>query len=492
MKEIVKITLFTLVLFPLIACAQDKTQDCNCESKYRWVRKTFEENDAGFAYALEQKGKDLYEAHNRKFEKRVKEITNHPECFTALVDWLHFFRAGHVAIRPQINPGNNGSQTTKEAIIKQFKNWEKFEMPEQKLTQYLAKIKKPGLEGIWLSAPYRIAIVKKGKGYVGFILKADGVYWRPGQVKLRINPTGKKDQYKAIFYMRDHSSRQFDQVKLLEGNFLSMGFILLKRENTSLKGNVGLSYTLARSNVPMIKRLSKKTLVLRIPSFNGRNKKIIDSTLKAHHDEITSTENLIIDIKNGTGGSDRSYQGILPYLYTNPIRSVGVALYSTPLNNSRMDKLAAMDQFSQEEKDNFKKWKVKLDANLGKFVNLNESGKTYSIGTYDKVYEYPKNVAIIINKGNGSTDEQFLLAAKQSRKVKLFGATTFGVLDISNMHFVESPCKQFQLGYSLSKSYRIPGLTIDGKGIQPDYLIDQSLHELEWLEEVQKTVERWK
>jgi len=85
--------------------------------------------------------------------------------------------------------------------------------------------------------------------------------------------------------------------------------------------------------------------------------------------------------------------------------------------------------------------------------------------TLDTVYEYPKNIGIIINENNGSTTEQFLLAAKQSKKVKLFGTTTMGVLDISNMHFVQSPCEEFKLGYCLSKSMRIPHMTIDNKGI---------------------------
>ena len=39
-----------------------------------------------------------------------------------------------------------------------------------------------------------------------------------------------------------------------------------------------------------------------------------------------------------------------------------------------------------------------------------------------------------------------------------------GVLDISNMHFVKSPCGKIELGYCLSKSYRIPEMAIDGKG----------------------------
>ncbi|HOI31724.1 MAG TPA: hypothetical protein PLC47_03075, partial [Bacteroidales bacterium] len=69
-----------------------------------------------------------------------------------------------------------------------------------------------------------------------------------------------------------------------------------------------------------------------------------------------------------------------------------------------------------------------------------------------------------------------------SKKVKLFGTTTYGVLDVSNMYFVTSPCNEFQLGYALSKSKRIPDFTIDQKGIQPDFYLDKNIPLFEWTE----------
>ncbi|WP_292015149.1 S41 family peptidase [Chryseobacterium sp.] len=63
------------------------------------------------------------------------------------------------------------------------------------------------------------------------------------------------------------------------------------------------------------------TLLLRIPSFNGTLKKDIDSVTAANQSKIESTETLIIDIRNNGGSSDNSFAKIIPYLYTNPIRS---------------------------------------------------------------------------------------------------------------------------------------------------------------------------
>ncbi|MGY0034733.1 S41 family peptidase [Pedobacter sp. NJ-S-72] len=101
------------------------------------------------------------------------------------------------------------------------------------------------------------------------------------------------------------------------------------------------------TKVSYIQNISPTTLYLRVPDFNLSQRKKIDSILQANDALITSTPNLIIDIRNNGGGADASYKKIIPY---------------------------------------------------------------------------PSNVAIMINENNASTAEQFLLEAKQSKKVKLFGA----------------------------------------------------------------------
>ena len=155
-------------------------------------------------------------------------------------------------------------------------------------------------------------------------------------------------------------------------------------------------------------------------------------------------------------------------------------MLSTTLNNQRMLDFINKDEYGFDKEG--KKWAresyEKLSKNMGEFVMLNEYPIT--ITTFDTIHEFPSNIGIIINENNGSTTEQFLLAAKQSKKVKLFGTTTTGILDISNMYFVTSPCNEFELGYSLSRSMRIPEMTIDGKGIQPDYYIDKEIPKYEW------------
>jgi len=286
--------------------------------------------------------------------------------------------------------------------------------------------------------------------------------------------------------MRDHSADEIKSAKLIGNNYLSTGSSLFKRIEPIFPADKSLdmSFKFQSTEIPLFEKLSDKTVILRIPSFDGSAKKQIDSVIIANMSTITKTENLIIDLQNNGGGSDGSFEKLIPLIYTNPIRVVGMELLSTPLNNKRMEEFANDPEASEHDKKWAKDALEKLNKNLGKFVNLASSIVDFE--TSDTMYTFPKKVGIIINGGCGSTTEQFILAAKQSKKVKLFGTTTFGSLDISNMFSVKSPCNDLELGYCLSRSFRIPDFTIDGKGLQPDYYLDKEIPRYEWIDFVNK------
>ncbi len=469
------------------------SQNCNCESNYNWVKKTFEENDAGYAFSLQQKGRESYDKHNEIFAQKVQSISNSTECTRTLYQWLRFFRSGHIAIR-RLNQGQNQqvNQTMNEEpsdneIIAQFRDWENVEIDISAFSKYLQTEKKIDYEGIWVSEPYTIGIKKINNEYVGFIIEADGVYWTKGQVKLKIN-----EDNTSVFYMRDHSAEHFVDAELLGKNYLQLGFVRLKRVIPELETEPEIEryFRAIAAQKPYFEELNEQTNILRIPKFWGSEKSDIDSVIAQNRSKILSTKNLIIDLRNNGGGSDRSYYDILPLIYTDTIRTVGLEFLSTPLNNQRMlDYISNPDYgFTAEEKDEFQRNYNLLSSRIGEFVNI-DSMIVYKT-SYDTIYPYPRRVGIIINENNASTTEQFLLAAKQSKKVKLFGTRTFGSLDVSNMNFVTSPCQEFELGYCLSKSFRIPKMAIDEVGIQPDFFIDDSVPKYEWIEFVDEVLNK--
>jgi len=461
-----------------------QAQDCSCPNHFNWVKKTFEENDAGFKFAVDRKGEGAYQKHNETFAEKVKSITDKDTCLYALYDWLKFFRKGHIDIDVV---RDNTEKAPAQPANGAKPDWEKYKGTDKQLKKYLAGIKQDGYEGIWKSEPYTIAIVKEGTGYVGFILDGGNTVWQKGQIKIRLTTNGTK--MGGVYYLRNYSEYRLEDVQMIGYNTIALGGFTLKRDDPKLQDapQVKSYLELINTNGPFMQQYSDKTLVLRIRSFEDNNKKAIDSVINANRDKILKTPNLVIDIRYNGGGSDDSYAEIIPFLYTNPIRIVNMQLLSTPHNNKRIEEYLAYEGITEDEKAQVNAMLKKLNDNIGGFVGWNDE-KVY-VQKLDTIHPFPKNVAILINEGNASTSEQFLLAAKQSTKVKLFGTTTAGILDISNMHSATSPCGVI-LRYCLSKSLRIPEMAIDDKGIQPDYYLDEEIPQQQWVQYAEDSFEK--
>jgi hypothetical protein len=468
--------LFSLFVLVLFVSTNLNAQPCSCENNFLWMKKTFEENDAGFAYILSKKGADAYELHNKGYLEKAKSTTSNKECAIVLDKWLRFFRQGHIGIDFKEKDTLSQSGTTTSG------KWEKVKIPLKEFEKYLAGKTDPGYEGIWFAEPYKIGIKKIEGQYVGFVIETTAEGWMKDELKTKFDDNG------GVYYLRNKTGERFKKV-LLEGkNDLQLGNFPFKRIYPVLQNDAAtdLDLKLLKSPKPFLEQLNDQTLILRIPSFEISEKKYIDSVIRNNRALILSTANLIIDVRNNGGGSDASFKEILPFLYTNPVRTVGVEFLSTPLNNQRMLDLSNNPEFDSSSRKRFKAYYDTLQQSPGKFVNL--SRQLVGIDQQDTVYTYPRRVGILINEKNGSTTEQFLLAAKQSIKVKLFGVTTFGMLDISNVHSIPFPCGPFELYYGLSKSYRIPGMAIDDIGLQPDYYIDPTIRSNEWIPFTDRTL----
>lgn len=405
---------------------------------------------------IELKGKQAYTSHTNSYIQKIKSAKTTTECASLINEWIKFFRKGHIGVFPADEQDNNNKNA----------QWEKTNINLQNFKKHLYGKKIPDYEGIWDVDDYRIGIIKEKNQYIGFIIETGNKSWKQNEIKLKF--TKGNDGDSLIFYTGNKSTEEYKNVELIGNNYLQAGDYMLKREFPEFKKDdkqIEDYYKSTTAKQPYAEILNDKTAYLRIPSFDLKYKKTIDSVILEYKSKILTTENLIIDLLDNGGGGDDSYQELLPFLYTNPIRNIAAAHRSTKLNNQNILDNANNPEyaFSAEDKKWAKQSYDKLESQLGKFVNLGND--TIDIEKRDTIYPYLKNIGIIINEHDGSTTEQFLLAAKQSKKVKLFGRTTFGALDMSNLNVVKSPSNNIVLVYATSRSFRIPEMPVDDIGI---------------------------
>jgi hypothetical protein len=334
-------------------------------------------------------------------------------------------------------------------------------------------------EGIWHTYIGDIAIVKSvnGADYIGSSISFRN--YEKNQIVFTLTSES-QNEYALISYP------YYDNYKPLEGkaslrlddNIIELhddNIRLVRKTNSDTYDNALLEsyfpeFPNGSNTFPLAMQLSDSTFYLRIPSFgDDRGNKLT----KKHWKEITSTPNLIIDIRNNGGGQDDNYSLLSDLVYNQPYESKGVEWYATKNNIKFYEDLIKNGELKGGEEGLLwtKTLIAEMKKNIGGFVIHPMMGKDRLISE-DTVYTYPKRVGIIINGGNASSAEQFILTAKHSSKVTLFGKeNTAGVLDYSNVIGENFPSNKYKLLFPMTRSRRLPNNPIDYVGIAPDIII---------------------
>jgi len=349
-------------------------------------------------------------------------------------------------------------------------------------------------EGIWdIGGNYKIGIIREGSSYIGFIIESTFEEWLPNMIKLRIDLDG--DDVVSTFYLRDFSPEVSVAPSLLRYKYIRMGNRFIKRLQPSFPDDP-LIESYARSLLstePYFEMINENTLYFKLPSFPMDTTQL-DEIIKENINRITSTRNLIIDLRNNGGGRDNL--PLFEYLYTNPIASSAASDFlATEKNNqiiyNQSQGITLMGvQMGEVHKQFAADVYEQIKDRVGEFVRFPFGPEKI---TLEKVYQYPRHVAIITNKGSMSAAEHYTLMAKQSTKVKVFGEPTFGIMDTMFIgdSMVESPCGEIWLQFTNARFSYVPGLVFDGIGIQPDFFIDSSVPDYSWVKHVSEIMSNW-
>ncbi|MFA5433731.1 MAG: S41 family peptidase [Candidatus Paceibacterota bacterium] len=460
-----KTILITLIILLINNLSFSQSNDCLKD--FDFLVNLIQANYPGY----NDKVSDANRSQLMLLEKEIREkITMHPDsCGYYFNDYTDFFKDHHLRV-------NHIRNDKRQPEIMEFSTYGKNLYVNVDSLQQITK-DATGIEGVWEGFRQKFIITKDGQKYVGVVVNNQG--WKNGQIIYEFEPVSD-----TVFNVINHSLYEQKQPyktkatlnvnrKIIEFHYSA--FFVRKSDSDILDKTILYTYipkfTNEKYNFPVAMYLNDNTYFLRIPSFyNNAGNELVTK----HWKEIITHPNLIIDIRNNDGGQSQYYQELLKIIYTKPYEHKGVEWYATKENIKFFEGLIETGQLRGGEEG--KNWTQNLVSamkeNIGGFVTHPYDLSQSTMFKMDTVYNFPRNIGIIINEHDASSAEQFLLHAQKSDKVIIFGSNnTKGVLDYSNIIPWPLPSNKYELYCPMTRSKRLPENPIDNIGIAPDVII---------------------
>lgn len=447
------------------------SQNCDCKINIDSLVYSVENNYAG--YADKTKGTlGKYTFFKDSLYRSVKSVNNF-DCYVLLRSYLKYFRDPHLNLSmknlEKTNPYSDSLRAT-------FSRFPMQNVNISELQKHFSGNKIDSIEGIWqaIDFDFTVAVLRSKNSpnsFDGITVKGDSIKWFPRQVKMKLRPLGKG--YQVEYFKNDHIP---DTVlgKLHQGQMNLGPYGRWKRIFPN-------NYAATELSEPVVsfRQLSKNICMIRLGDGWIDNKPILDSIVNKNLQIITQTPYLIIDLRDNGGGHIMTYDALLPFVYSRPITWDATIIRSSPDNIALYKEALDNPNFSDDDISTFKNVISQMEANPGKMVQLNDGGTTI----LQNVPAYPQKVAIIANRRTASASEMFILMAKQSDKVVLFGENTRGMLDYSDIVKPRKlPCPYLQYTCPLIASIHKAAPYIDNIGIKPDIFLN--VMQDDWVAEV--------
>lgn len=304
--------MLSIAFFSQKSWAQN-TSTCNCDKELTFV---FQELKESASYKTQ---KEVHATLATAYTNLQNELaTPIPvfECFQKLNSFIHLLKDNHNEIY-----GNTESfsyqQLTDSIFLKNYVNskaahlFPTTTLNIDSLVTVLKDVPANAKEGIYSYKDYiSVALYKVDKEYHGIVLQSKIPSWQVGERMITLVPT---EENTNRYY---HSTGKFiDKTMLMSSDTFINGTL-------PLFGWTKNSKTANFYNVPyaddtfLFKHINKQTAYLKLGSFSGSNKGKVaaNNFYKTLPKNLNTTPNLIVDLRNNGGGSDKSSKPFLKYL----------------------------------------------------------------------------------------------------------------------------------------------------------------------------------
>ncbi|HYE54584.1 MAG TPA: S41 family peptidase, partial [Chitinophagaceae bacterium] len=220
-------------------------------------------------------------------------------------------------------------------------------------------------------------------------------------------------------------------------------------------------------------------------SFSASYSTMLDSAYNAVMPEIRKRRNLIIDVRNNGGGSDRNYKALMPLIATGDVTHDVVDLFATPDNIRAYEAMRDLYKSKPEiyGKEGYMSWQPHLEKMQKQqpYTFVPMMSDKPAITRYRPARGNPRKIAIIYNRNCASSCESLLFEASYSNKVITVGENSGGYTGYGNVMNTTTPCGR-TLSWTTTRYRR--QRQYDFTGIPPQYRVPAE--EANWIDYTRK------
>lgn len=472
-----------LIITLLISFSTYSQQECRCATNFESVFQKVRDNYAGWNDKITPQNQAEFDKLTALTRDRVAVIKTEKDCYNAINHWIEFLKDGHVFLST-VNPISEDIPETEldARAIKQ----PQLDYNEATFQGYLVKnaSKIKEIEGIWESDDknYVLGIIQDPNNtnkFSAILLKDRDARWKAGKVKFEMNLLA-PNRYSTTYYYADFSGEKC-LAREVKDHLILENIYKFKKIFPTPKETATFSDFQQKINDYRVEKIDDETALMVLPPFTLADAyEIISDLLQKNANIISTSPNLIIDIRNNPGGDDYSFVPLFPYLYS------GTPIVRQTGNFRATDENIIAIAHELEVIQNVPKYQERLVPKLSPVLRDMQTKIGGFVKGPDKQFVYgglaenPKKVVILANRNTASTAENMILESKQSSKVQFFGENTKGLADYTDVRDWGLPCYGWRIAFALAKSPRLPHNPIDGVGIKPDVRISEET--VDWVE----------
>jgi hypothetical protein len=465
----------------LLTCLLTKAngQNCSCSDLLKEVISKTQGDYAGYIHKVVEKDSGEYIKLKADLAKKAIN-TSFYDCHSILEKYAGFFHDGHLSVGefPPKQPDSLAAGVKHVSIPANFES------------ALLKNRSRDSIEGTWKGANHlQLAIFKTGKNkFTAVVQKTNTPKWAPGMVKMEIEKTG-PNEYNVALYRDDFAKVHFSDLHISKNTMLGLGFNRFAKAFPVNPEQKYIDYN--DPLLPVLKVLDKNNVLLTIPSalIDGR---YLDSILAKNDAVIKSTPNLIIDIRNNGGGNfiwGSIYDIANTIVKAKPDTSKedDFLLMASEDDAKYIDRLAS---YTRQKKDSagiryYDNVIAKIRSNTGKIIGFSFYSSGPDTATR-QVFEYPKHIAVIMDKAVASAGEAFVMGIKsRSSKVTFYGTNTYGMIDYMNVNSIpigDKSCRWYYFSYPTFFSKTVKTNPVNPTGLKPDIYVPQNNPDwIEWV-----------